>query len=577
MVEYKKDKIAYVFDTALQSSKNTSLMVSADIDSSLKKVEYVLRRPLDTGFQLTENTKRFIRSEKSIVGFYILKMESNNKFKIVSSESQPQSKLTETWLDQISVKAFSQEFYITRAPDSDQSWVLALQIAKNSGYKILAVAEFAQANFMENFYKPKIQNFYLLNSKNELILKTLKPQHQISEDSLQQIILESQLDANSVTAVKNIKTKQGTFLVASALVSIGGYRVLSVIPESIALEALQVMTINTGLLLVMLLGIAIIVSVLGASTLTQNLSKLYIAVNKIIKGELDTKVSIQSKDEVGVLATGFNLMTAKIQELLQETAEKARMEGELKTAKTVQSTLFPKDNYKNENFEVFGFYEPASECGGDWYSYTVFNNRAYFWIGDATGHGVSAALITSAAKSASTVIQTLPNMKTSEIMSLMNSAVAQTSGGNVLMTFFIGCLDYKTGLFTYTNASHDTPYLFKKMSQYKRKNITPIMGESGPRLGQDLTSSYSECEIQLEPGDRLFFYTDGLPEITKSSGQQWGEGNFLRALLKAFNEYKSVKNISSSVLNEANDFRGDEILHDDVTFFTMEYFGSNGV
>lgn len=584
--QYKQDKIAYVFDTALQSSNNVALMVSSDVKNALQKVRLILKRPLSPNYQIPRETNKFLVTEENISGFYITKRESNNNFSLTSTFSKNAYKPESEWVNQVSQKALLNNFFITRSVNSDHSWILAVPIIKQENREVIAIAEFEQANFIGQFYEPKLQNYYLLNENNELVFQPVKPAHDLSEAILQTITGElsvnpqgaqEEVNAGPHSFVKSIKIGDEVFLVASSLVNTGNYRVLSLIPEAVALEALAAISINTGLLVLFLLGIAIMVSVIGASTLTSNLSKLYQAMNKIIKGELNTKVDIRSRDEVGVLATGFNLMTDKIQELLHQTAEKARMEGELKTARTVQSTLFPKDHFENQSLEIFGFYEPASECGGDWYSYSIFDDRAYFWIGDATGHGVSAALITSAAKSASAIIQTLPHIKTSEIMNLMNTAVGQTSGGNVLMTFFVGCLEYQTGKFTYTNASHDTPYLFKKLDKYKRKDIHPMMGETGSRIGQDLTSTYVQNQMQLEPGDRIVFYTDGLPEITDQQGQQWGEGKFLRSLVKSFNDSKKIKTIAKSLLNEAYEFRGEEILHDDVTFFIFEYKGSANV
>ncbi len=572
--KYKNDKIAYVFDTARQSSISTSLMVNADLSSAVDKVKLVFRRSLTSDYKMSKTVKNHVARQKNIKGMYLFKKDYSGNYQLTSEVVSKKNKIENSLLEKIAIAAEGKSISMGRAPNSEQSWILTLPVAKKSGQTIVTIVEIVNSNFVESFFSPKLQNYYLLDSNNNILFQPINAPHEIPDALLKNIVASSSAEASSSSYVRSVETKSGSFLTASSLVSLGGFRVLSVIPESVALEALRVISIKTGLLVVFLLGISIIVSVLGANGLTKNLSKLYQAVNRIIAGELNTKVDIRSKDEVGVLAQGFNLMTGKIQELLLETAEKTRMEGELKTAQTVQQTLFPENHYVGNNFEIFGFYEPASECGGDWYNYTVLKDKAYFWIGDATGHGVPAALITSAAKSASTVIQTINGLSTAQIMSLLNDAVAETSGGSVLMTFFVGCLDFKTGKFSYANASHEAPYLFSPEEKYKRKHIQPILGEPGSRLGQDLGSKYIEQEITLQPGDRLVFYTDGLPEVTDKTGAQWGEGKFLRALVKSFNEESEIKNITEHLLKEAYDFRGDEILHDDVTFFTIKYTGA---
>lgn len=122
---------------------------------------------------------------------------------------------------------------------------------------------------------------------------------------------------------------------------------------------------------------------------------------------------------------------------MSETAEKARMESELQTAKTVQETLFPAFQNTFENLQIAGHYEPASECGGDWWYYYKTNNKIILCIGDATGHGAPAALITSAARSAASVTENL-NLEAHQIMHYLNKAIYDVSRGRVMMDFFSG-------------------------------------------------------------------------------------------------------------------------------------------
>src|SRR5205823_2940179 len=114
--------------------------------------------------------------------------------------------------------------------------------------------------------------------------------------------------------------------------------------------------------------------------------------------------------EVGGLAESFNYMAAEVSRLMSETAEKARMQSELATVKTVQETLFPASQSQFGPIRIKGHFEPASECGGDWWNYSRVEDKIFLWIGDATGHGAPAALITGAACSAAAVIEGLPDM-----------------------------------------------------------------------------------------------------------------------------------------------------------------------
>jgi len=442
----------------------------------------------------------------------------------------------------------------------------------NSRKNLFFVLELNTSTFLQNVTKSKLQNNYLFSKNGNLIFKPNVLPHEVSEKTVIDLIAKLQLSVSNTSQVRELTLDGQSYLLASVPSKNGLEVLVSITPKSIALEALKILGVKTGLLVIFILGLAIVISVLGASRLTKNISKLYKAVNKVIEGDLSINVDIESRDEIGVLAKGFNHMVQRVRELLKETAEKARMEGELKTAQTVQSRLFPNGELKTKNLVVSGFYEPASECGGDWYSYSVVGDKAYFWIGDATGHGVSAALITSAAKSAATIIQKMQNQSTADIMSLLNESILATSGGEVMMTFFVGCLDLKSGHFTYTNASHDTPYLLPKQdAPYKRNNILPILGQQGVRLGEASMSQYEIGELQLAHGDRILFYTDGVPEILNATGEQLGEGKFLRQIVTSFNKENELNLIVKDLIQEAYNFKGSEPLHDDVTLFAFEY------
>ena len=122
-------------------------------------------------------------------------------------------------------------------------------------------------------------------------------------------------------------------------------------------------------------------------------------VKKLSDGDFKSEVSINSGDELENLGASFNFMTSKIDSFMSEMVEKGRMESELATAQAVQSSLFPDAHIKNEKTEIAGHYESASECGGDWWGCKFVDDKLYFFVGDATGHGVPAALLTATVSS----------------------------------------------------------------------------------------------------------------------------------------------------------------------------------
>jgi len=318
------------------------------------------------------------------------------------------------------------------------------------------------------------------------------------------------------------------------------------------------------------------VSVLSSRQITRDLESLNEASQRVAQGDFGYKAEIRSRDEVGNLALNFNLMSDEILRLLGETKQKARMESELKTAKTVQETLFPPSHYATDIFEIAGTYEPASECGGDWWHYcTLPNGKICLWIGDATGHGAAAALITSAAKSAASIIESM-NLSPSEVLRYLNRSIYDVSKGRVMMTFFVSEFDPKTGMLTYANASHEPPYLLKHTDQeLKKKSMVILHDVVNNRLGQARDTTYSEAMVQLEKGDRVVFYTDGLPEIQNLQDEPWGEREFLKSILKRNTGFRPVAVVVDEIKAEYSNFRQNADLVDDITFFIFDYKSEN--
>jgi sigma-B regulation protein RsbU (phosphoserine phosphatase) len=300
------------------------------------------------------------------------------------------------------------------------------------------------------------------------------------------------------------------------------------------------------------------------------LTSLFNATKKVSQGNFDIRVDVTSADEVGALTENFNLMAEEVARLLQETAQKARMQSELETAKTVQETLFPETNAKIGPLSISGYYEPASECGGDWWHYCQVGKSIFLWIGDATGHGAPAALITSAAKSASTIIERL-NVNPAQALELLNRSIYDVSKGRIMMTFFLAAYDMETHQLTYANASHEAPFLMKKSDDIlKKKDLIPLNEVNNPRLGQARDTKYKQTSVQLDPEDMILFYTDGIPDIQNTALKSWGERDFIKAIVRSNRDYPSAKESVDRMLTMIQEHRRGGALIDDVTFFVVK-------
>jgi sigma-B regulation protein RsbU (phosphoserine phosphatase) len=189
---------------------------------------------------------------------------------------------------------------------------------------------------------------------------------------------------------------------------------------------------------------------------------------------------------------------------------------------------------------------------------------------------VPAALVTSAARSASQLLSQTPDVTVSQWMETLNQAIYGTLQGEIQMTFFLGCLDQDTGIFSFANASHDPPYWFAYQSEDEkldRKSVEPLIGESGRRLGEEPDSKYQEVSIQLKPGQVISFLTDGVIDVMNAEQKTYGDRRLLKNLVGSLNESRDTKRAAMALQNELESFRQQTPLNDDVTFFFVEYHG----
>lgn len=324
----------------------------------------------------------------------------------------------------------------------------------------------------------------------------------------------------------------------------------------------------------MTIGVSIILLILFSKTLTAPISRLYDATKEVAAGKFDLKLESKGKDEIGALSNSFNVMSQKIQDLIAESMEKVRMENELAIASTVQQTLLPPSEFKTPNILINGYYEAASECGGDWWGYFPTNNKLALFIADATGHGLPSALVTASARSCISMIHklTMENpeypLSPGHMLTYANKVIHDTTSGNIMMTFFAAVIDFDAQTITYASAGHNPPWLFQlNGDKYRLKSLT----SKGTRLGEKKdVPIYQENTVKISKNDMLFIYTDGIMEGTNPSNQMYGKKqvkNIVEAHLK-----KGPKNVIQELVKDFKNFNGEKPFDDDVTLAVAQFF-----
>jgi serine phosphatase RsbU (regulator of sigma subunit) len=281
-----------------------------------------------------------------------------------------------------------------------------------------------------------------------------------------------------------------------------------------------------------LLLLGVLFSVFQGLRITRPIKSLVRSVATFAHGDLAHRVRIKTHDEIEVLGDGFNFMAENLVILLSESEKKAVMAKELEVAKTIQDSLVPASGlHEFPTITLAGHFLSASETGGDWWSYyKISGDRLMVVIGDVTGHGVPAAMITAAAKSACDTILAIENLipDLDQFANILNNSIAASGKGQFFMTCFVSIIDPAKKNMKFVNAGHNFPYLYRPAED----KFIQLMAR-GPRLGEPGSTKYEIKDIDLQPNDLIVWYTDGIIEDQNQEGAEYGDKRFRKSIKEA--------------------------------------------
>jgi serine phosphatase RsbU (regulator of sigma subunit) len=339
-------------------------------------------------------------------------------------------------------------------------------------------------------------------------------------------------------------------------------------------QALELIIKRSVLLAVFVTLLSIMVTYYAASSTTKHLKALMNGAMEIARGNFKSRVTISSRDEVGILGQIVNYMSVELENFVLTRTQKAKLESELDTARTVQAAFIPDESSLPDNFRVKAFYQPADACGGDWWGHFPINENLHLVaIADATGHGIPAALVTAmiysmtsmAAKNSSDL--TMDQISPARMLESFNKSLCAHGSRQHTLTCFLVIFDLRHNLIKFANAGHNLPLFYqaeKDGSGLKRKSIQA----AGNPLGLDAESTYSDRSQQLGTGDKIILYTDGLIECTDSSGDAWDKGKMQRLLKTEI--VNNAEDICGSIVTSAFEHFAGFPLKDDITLVVME-------
>ena len=264
---------------------------------------------------------------------------------------------------------------------------------------------------------------------------------------------------------------------------------------------------------------ALAVAFVLVGSIARNINKLTRATRAIAQGDFSARVHSKSRDQIGDLARSFDGMAASIQRLLEDTAKKERLEGEIAIARTIQQKLLPPPEATLAGVSVLAHFAPMAEIGGDYYDYlTMPDGRLAFALGDVSGHGLSTGLLVAMAKAAlSSLVEA--GHKDGDLLARLNELIHRSTDPRHYMTLAFLAYDPRTRQGVLTNAGQLAPY------RVSGSRVEPLSLPSFP-LGLFAGREFPTRRETFAAGDLLVFLSDGLIEAVDANDEPFGFDRF---------------------------------------------------
>ena len=293
-----------------------------------------------------------------------------------------------------------------------------------------------------------------------------------------------------------------------------------------------------------------------------NLKKINDTLAQITNGDLNVTVDVRSNVEFASLSDDINSTVATLKRYIAEAA--ARIDKELEYAKQIQLSALPANFPENEEYGIYAEMIAAKEVGGDFYDFYKLNDTTVaFLAADVSGKGIPAAMFMMTAK---TIIKDLAEsgMAVNDIFTKANEKLCENNESGMFVTAWMGILDLTTGKVQFANAGHNPPLLKHADGSFeylKTRAGFVLAGMEGIR--------YRVSEITLNEGDRLFLYTDGVPEATNADNTLYGEDRLLSFMNQ--NVSMDATKLLPALKANIDEFVGEAPQFDDITMLMLDY------
>lgn len=524
----------------------------------------------------------FLKGEMGVVGMQILRQGEKLEF-VVSEVAAPETALT---AEAIPKAMGEREISVSLHPSAQGIGVLYRKIRVRGTDKSLAVVLHFETKVLLAAENSEVgAQTYLLDQRFVDLL---------SRQSYAKIVNQKAFVKKAMSVVKGdigsgylgelIQGKKSSFV---AYHQLQPYPLLLVIHQDTSAIQKAILAFIEEMLkwTVFFVLIAVLFSSWIVRGMLKNLHELALATQKVGEGNFRTTVAVRSEDEIGRLSASFNLMTRKIVHLLSAEYEKARLEQELSTAQTIQNTFFKEQSIIKKNLHISSYYKAASECGGDWWGYfSLGEGLDLILIGDATGHGVPAALVTAIAYATANLhaeqmqLGQISYDDPASILRSLNRILNRTLEGRLCMSFLALVLDKRNNRMIFSNGGHPFPLLLPedpadpRLGPSKKHPYRVLLQKKKAMniVGIDAGTEFHNDVIELKAGDKLLIYTDGLTECEDANGKKWGS----RGLQKILSDHgrSDPETLQTKIREDVLRFNAKgEQFNDDVTLVVVEF------
>ena len=353
-----------------------------------------------------------------------------------------------------------------------------------------------------------------------------------------------------------------------------GYRIIALLPMEEADFSRDASVLITAFMEVLVFAaLFLVIYAVIKRVVVRGVREMNRQLGQITDGDLSVVLDVRTASEFSSLSDDINQTVGVLKESL------SLVQSDLNMAASIQANTLPDITSAiaaHEEFDLFAAMEPAREVGGDFYDFfMVDDDHLALVVADVSGKGVPAALFMMQSK-AVIKMEALSGLEPASVLERANADLSEKNDDNMFTTAWIGVLEISTGKLTYADAGHEKPAFFRNGTWElpKKPNGAVALAVFSGEDYEELTEKYHfrNHTVQLNPGDAVLQYTDGVTEATDAQDELFGEKRLVEALNRASSAQPDE--LLLCIHEEISAFVGDAPQFDDITMLSLRYKGT---